>query len=88
MVSGGVAGILEAMPAPDTLEAGSKTANRANETRMRRAGAVDGDEARWIADRIGRDRLIRENERALLSFIRQAASSLHPELQPLLDKVS
>jgi hypothetical protein len=88
MVSGGVAGILEAYAAPDALEAQFEDSNRANETRMRRAGAVDGDEARWIADRIGRDRLIRENERALLSFIRQAASSLHPELQPLLDKVS
>ena len=87
MVSGGVAGILEAYAAPDTLEAEFEDSNRANETRMRRAGAVDGEEARWIADRIGRDRLIRENERALLSFIRQAASSLHPELQPLLDKV-
>ena len=88
MVSGGVAGILEAYAAPDALEAEFEDSNRANETRMRRAGAVDGEEARWIADRIGRDRLIRENERALLSFIRQAASSLHPELQPLLDKVS
>ena len=88
MVSGGVAGILEAYVAPDTLEAQFEGHNRASEIRMRQAGTIDAEEARWIADRIGRDRLIRENERALLSFIRQAATSLHPELQPLLDKVS
>ena len=48
---------------------------------------VSAEEARWIADRIGRDHVIRENERALLSFIKQSASSIHPELKPLLDKV-
>jgi len=32
------------------------------------------------------DRLIRDNERALLQFIRQAASAIHPDLQPLLRK--
>ena len=87
MVSGGVAGILEAYAQPDSLEAGFEEHNRANDGRMRRAEAVSGEEARWIADRIGRDHVIRENERALLSFIRQAAPSIHPELRPLLDKL-
>jgi hypothetical protein len=87
MVSGGVAGILEAYTQPDSLEAGFEDHNRANDVQMRRAETVSAEEARWIADRIGRDHVIRENERALLSFIRQAAPSIHPELKPLLDKL-
>ena len=87
MVSGGVTGILEAYAAPDTLDSEFAEHNRANDVKTRQAAAVGVEEARWIADRIGRDGLIHENERALLSFIRQAASSLHPDLKPLLDKV-
>jgi hypothetical protein len=34
------------------------------------------------------DRLIHDNERALLGFIRQAASAIHPDLKPLLEKVA
>ena len=60
--------------------------NRANALQARRAGAVRGGEARWLTERILNDRLIRDNERALLAFIRQAASAIHPDLQPLLKK--
>ena len=87
MVSGGVAGILEAYAKPADLEAVFEERNRASDVQMHRASTVSDEEARWIADRIGRDHVIRENERALLSFIRQAAPSIHPELKPLLDKV-
>ena len=59
-------------------EAGFEDHNRANNVRMRRAETVSAEEARWIADRIGRDHVIRENERALLSFIRQAARRSTP----------
>ena len=87
MVSGGVAGILEAYAQPDDqLEFEFAQLNRANALRSRRAGAVRGGEARWLTERIMNDRLIRDNERALLQFIRQAASAIHPDLQPLLTK--
>ena len=87
MATGGVAGILEAYALPDSLEAEFEDRNRSNGIKMRRAETVSAEEARWIADRIGRDHVIRENERAVLSFIKQSASSIHPELKPLLDKV-
>lgn len=87
MAAGGVAGILEAYSAPDDmLEAGFGALNRANEAKARQAVAVGGEEARWLTDRMTQDRLLRENERALLRFIRQAASAIHPDLKPLLDK--
>ena len=88
MVSGGVAGILDAYDEPDGLEQEFADRNRASAARIGSAAAVHAEEARWIADRIGRDRLIRDNERALLRFIRDTASSIHPELQPLLDKIA
>jgi hypothetical protein len=87
MVSGGVAGILEAYERPgDQLELEFGELNRVKALRTRRASAVRGGEARWLTERIMNDRLIRENERALLSFIRQAATAIHPDLQPLLQK--
>ena len=87
MAAGGVAGILEAYAAPDdTLEAAFGQRNRADEAKARQAVAVNGEEARWLTERMTRERLLRENERALLRFIRQAASAIHPDLKPLLDK--
>lgn len=89
MVSGGVAGILAAYEAPErTVEDDFAERNRAVETQRRAAASVRAEEARWLADRITHDRLIHDNERAVLAFIKDAASSIHPELKPLLDKVA
>jgi hypothetical protein len=89
MVSGGVAGMLNAYEAPnDVLEADFAELNRDKAVKAQRASAVRGDEARWLADRIMNDRLIHDNERALLGFIRQAATAIHPDLKPLLEKVA
>jgi hypothetical protein len=88
MVSGGASAIVDAYDEPDGLERQFADRNRARAARLDGAAAVNAEEARWIADRIGRERPIRDNERALLRFIRDAASSIHPELQPLLDKVA
>ena len=46
--------------------------------------AVDTEEARWLADRIMRDGSIDENERALLVFLKQEASSIDAALQPAM----
>ena len=75
------------MPRRTRWRAEFEERNRANEIRRAAPRRCRGEEARWIADRIGRDHVIRDNERALLSFIRQAAASIHPDLKPLLDKV-
>src|SRR6185369_9505551 len=47
-----------------------------------RAQAVRGGEARWLTERIMNDRLIRDNERALLQFIRKAASVARAQMPP------
>jgi hypothetical protein len=51
------------------------------------AVVTDG-EAEWLAERIGRDGTISSNERALLTFIKSDAGSLHPKLQPLLNRAA
>jgi hypothetical protein len=43
---------------------------------------------RTTIERMTHERLLRENERALLRFIRQAANAIHPDLKPLLDKAA
>ncbi|MCP4329086.1 MAG: hypothetical protein GY791_11680 [Alphaproteobacteria bacterium] len=45
---------------------------------------LDPGEARWLADRIGRDSRLHPNERALLAFIEQNAREIDPSLKPLL----
>jgi hypothetical protein len=49
---------------------------------------VTEDEAQWLVERIGRDGVLHENERALLRFIRDESPDIHPVLQPLMNKVS
>lgn len=52
------------------------------------ANPVDEREANWLVERIGRDGILHENEKALLSYLKKESPSLHPSLQPLLDKVA
>jgi hypothetical protein len=88
MVSGGVRGILDAYDKPTSLEDDWHDRNDRLETKLRSAESVTATEAQWLSERIGRDRLLRDNERALLTFIKQASPSIHPDLQPLLAKVA
>jgi len=88
MVSGGLAGIMEAYRSPDNIEAEWESKNRATEALARRAETVDASEAKWLAERIGGDRPLQENERALLTLIKHASPEIHPALKPLLDKVA
>ena len=52
------------------------------------ANPVDANEASWLVERIGRDGVLHENEKALLEYLKKESKSLHPSLQPLLDKVA
>jgi len=83
MVSGGVGGIRDAYrDQPDPFaERGAAMAAEiaANEV-------VTGGEAEWLAARIGRDGQLHENEKALLRFLREESPTIHPSLQPLMDK--
>jgi hypothetical protein len=88
MVSGGLAGIMEAYRSPGDVEAEWESKNRAAEALARRAETIDASEARWLAERIGGDRPLHDNERALLTLIKHASPEIHPALKPLLDKVA
>ena len=88
MVSGGLAGIMEAYRSPDNIEAEWESKNRATEALARRAETIDASEAKWLAERIGSDRPLYENERALLTLIKHASPEIHSALKPLLDKVA
>lgn len=88
MVSGGLAGIMEAYRSPGDIEAEWESKNKAAEALARRAETIDASEAKWLAERIGSDRPLYENERALLTLIKHASPEIHPALKPLIDKVA
>ena len=88
MVSGGVRGILDAYRMPQDIDADWEARNRAQEALARKAEAVEAGEAQWLAAQIGRDGALRENEKALLAFIKQASPSIHPDLKPLGHKAA
>ncbi len=88
MLSGGMQGVLEAYRTGADIDSGWEVRNRANEALARRAERIDGGEAKWLADRIGRDGVLHDNERALLQFLKQASPSIHPVLQPLIEKAA
>ncbi|TPK94910.1 hypothetical protein FJ934_13565 [Mesorhizobium sp. B2-4-12] len=88
MVSGGLAGIIEAYRSPDDIEAEWEAKNRAAEALARRAETIDAGEAKWLVEHIGLNRPLYENERALLTLIKHASPEIHPALKPLLEKVA
>ena len=53
-----------------------------------RAERIDNTEAKWLAERIGRNGRLHDNERALVKFIGQSSPSIHPDLRTLLEKVA
>ncbi len=88
MVSGGVRGILDAYTSAPDVDTAFGTRNASENDSAQRAEKLDGVEAEWLAERIGRDRLLQDNEVALLQFIKQASPEIHPALKPLMDKVA
>lgn len=88
MASGGLSGLLGAYAPSRTIESDWEARNHAADAQARNAEKVEASETRWLAERIGGDRPMHENEKALLAFIRQASPSIHPDLKPLMDKVA
>lgn len=87
MVEGGPAAIRDAYRLPSDEEAwAARNDARAAERRM--AEQITGSEAQWLAERLGRDKAITENERALLKFLQQEAASVHPLLRPLIENAA
>ena len=83
MIGSSVSGIREAYgdkPDPAAVRGAAMRAEIAvNEV-------VTEDEANWLVNRIGRDGVLHENEKALLRFIREESPDIHPGLRPLMDK--
>lgn len=48
---------------------------------------ADPAEARWLAERLSRDRLLHDNERALFAMIARGPSRIHPDFGSLLAKL-
>ena len=88
MASAGAKGILAAYRAPSGIEAAWKTRNDERAAATAQAEAVDADEAAWLVDRISRDRVIHDNEKALLVFIGRESPLIHPAIRGLIDKVA
>ena len=62
--------------------------NEELEAKEQVANAIDSAESHWLVERIGRDGVLHENEKALLNYLKKESPSLHSSLQPLLDKVA
>lgn len=88
MVSGGLSAIADAYSGADGVEAAYAAKNAAFDAAQADAEIVDEAEAKWVAERIGRDGKLHDNERSLLQFLKKESHNIHPALQPLLDKVA
>lgn len=88
MASNGGSEMLSAYRLSVDIDADWEARNQWNDACQRRAERCDNVEARWLAERIGKDGRLQENERALVKFIKQTSPSIHPELRSLLEKVA
>lgn len=80
MLMGGLAGVMQAYSPVEAAED--------REARMAAAEEITEAEAKWLADRIGRDGDLHENEKALLTFLADESPNVHPALQTLVDAVA
>ncbi|MEO1745477.1 MAG: hypothetical protein AAFR13_03010 [Pseudomonadota bacterium] len=88
MFAGGLKGYRDALATPTGVEVAFAEKNARREAANASAEMVTEDEAQWLIQRIGRDGVLHDNERQLLRFIADEASTIHPALKPLLDKVA
>ncbi len=93
--TGGVVGFFARMFSGDLdwlkaeyRKSATELANEEKAAEIAANAVVTDSEAAWLAERIGRDGMISANERALLTFIRDDAGTLHPKLQPLLNRAA
>ncbi len=62
-----------------------KEHNDLTEQRIADAEQVTEAEAKWLAERIGRDGMVHANETALLRLLQKESPDLHPQLRSLLE---
>lgn len=88
MASTGGRELLAAYRQSVDIDADWEARNQWNDACAKRAERCDNVEARWLAERIGKDGKLQENELALVRFIKQTSPEIHPDLQLLLEKVA
>lgn len=72
----------------DTMDDAWAERNARMEAEAEQSNQIDAAESHWLVERIGRDGVLHENEKALISYLKKESPSLHSSLQPLLDKVA
>lgn len=88
MVDGSISNILKAYIDTTKVQA---SYNRRSEERLERERHMQVEKrasARWLAERIGQDGFIHQNEKALLEFLRENSVEVHPDMKTLFDKVA
>lgn len=70
------------------MENAWKRKNQASQADSETAQAVDASEARWLIDRINRDGVINQNEKALLEFIKKESSNVDPRVIQMLKRTA
>jgi len=88
MSGGGFSAGLGEMSASEQLESAWAQRNMETAALEQQASVVDADESHWLVERIGRDGVLHDNEKALLEYLKQESPELHPSLKPLLEKVA
>ncbi|NJR13427.1 MAG: hypothetical protein HC779_03215 [Phyllobacteriaceae bacterium] len=88
MLADGLKGVLKAYLDQSDVESAYALRNAARAAEADEAAAISADEARWLAGRINADGYIRANEKALLTMMKAQSPRVHPDLQPLLDRVA
>ncbi len=80
---------VDAMQSPlEAAEAAVHNRNEGIENAYDEASEITLVEAKWVIDRINRDGIIHDNEKALLQFLKEESVRLHPEMDAMLKAVS
>ena len=72
----------------EQLEEAWADQNKASELEARRSETIESNEASWLVERIGRDGVIHENERALVTYLKQESPYIDPALESLIEKIA
>lgn len=86
--SGGLREFGRRMMSDTSIEGAYRKNNEAFESANEKSEVIDAVEAEWLVERIGRDGILHANELALIEFLKNESSDVHPSLKPLLEKVA
>lgn len=84
MLSGGLSAIVQASRDDHSVESHFRALNQRRAENAARGAEIDQSEVEWLARRIGRTGMLNRNERALMTFLSENASVVHPDLEPIL----